>query len=83
LVRGGGYDLDHLVAFGVSKGFGPSRGELWFRVALSLAGLGLVVVAVTVKEITGPAWIEVVGLGVVFFGGSAAWSLWKLFKSSD
>jgi xanthosine utilization system XapX-like protein len=60
---------------------GPGRGELWFRLAFSLAGLVLVVVAGTVHGLpSGPALVEVFGIAGMFFGATAAWSAWRLFK---
>ena len=59
--------------------YGPSRSELWFRLAVSLGGLVLVAVAVVVKGFSSPGWVEAVGVGGVFFGLSALWSAWKLF----
>ncbi len=62
--------------------FGPSRGELWGRLVFSLAGLGLLSVAIGLRGIPdGPALVEVVGFGSVFFGGTAVWSAWRLFKT--
>lgn len=59
--------------------YGPSRRELWFRLAFSVAGLALMAVAVSVRSPTGPAWVEVVGFAGLFFGGTALWTLWQLF----
>ncbi len=59
--------------------FGPSRGELKFRLIASLAGLGFLIGALSYRGLpTGPAFIE---LGIIaggFFGGTAVWSAWKL-----
>ncbi len=61
--------------------FGPTRGELWGRLAFSVAGLAFMGAAVYVRGVpSGPALVEVVGLASVFFGGTAVWSLWKLFR---
>jgi len=52
--------------------FGPSRGELKFRLAFSVAGLTLVLVALFYRGVpTGPAFVEVVGMAGLFFGGTA------------
>jgi len=61
--------------------YGPSRGELWFRLAFSLVALGLLLLAVGYRGVDGIAWIEIVGLSTVFFGGTAIWTLLKLLRS--
>jgi hypothetical protein len=58
--------------------FGPSRLELWFRLLASLAGLAFMLVAVSIRGVSGMAWVEVVGLSSVFFGGTAIWAGFKL-----
>lgn len=64
--------------------YGPTRGELRFRLAASLAGLLFLVGAVAVGGVpVGPAFFELVILGGGFFGGTALWSLWRLSKSGD
>jgi hypothetical protein len=63
--------------------FGPTRAELWFRLAVSVLGLSLMIVAVTAKGVTGIAWVEVVGLASVFFGGTAAWTIIQLIRDRD
>jgi xanthosine utilization system XapX-like protein len=61
--------------------YGPSRGELKFRLAASLGGLALMVVALVYRGVpTGPAFVEVVGIAGLFFGGTAIWSGWRLLK---
>lgn len=61
--------------------FGPSRGELYLRLAISLAGLFLLAGALIYRGIPqGPAFFEVIVIGGGFFGLSAGWTLWKLFK---
>jgi hypothetical protein len=59
---------------------GPSRGELKFRLAVSLAGLALLAVALLTRQVSGIAWIEVALIGGAFFGGSAALSLRALLR---
>jgi hypothetical protein len=60
--------------------FGPSRGELKFRLAVSCAGLCLMAAALFLRGVpTGPAFVEVVGIAGAFFGGTAVWSLWRLY----
>ena len=61
--------------------FGPTRGQLWFRVVVSLAGVGLVAVMVVVRGIpTGPGLVEALGIPLLLFGGTALWSGRKLFR---
>lgn len=61
--------------------YGPSRGEHVFRLIFSLAGLGLLAVAIAINGLPeGPGLVEVVGFGGSFFGGSAIWSGWKLWR---
>jgi hypothetical protein len=59
--------------------YGPTRGEWWFRLVFSLCGLVLLAVAIKVRGISGAAWFEIMGIGGVFLGGTAAWSAWRLF----
>lgn len=62
--------------------FGPTRGELTFRLVVSLAGLALMVFALFYRGIPdGPALVEVVGIAGLFFGGSAIWSAVRLWKT--
>lgn len=62
-------------------GNGPGRGELIFRLCFSLAGLGLLAVAVAVRGMPrGPALFEVFGIAGLFFVGTAIWSGWKLWN---
>jgi xanthosine utilization system XapX-like protein len=59
--------------------YGPSRGELKFRLAASLAGLALMIVALVYRGLpAGPALVEVMGIAGLFFGGTAIWSGWRL-----
>ena len=62
--------------------YGPTRGELWFRLLAGIVGFVLLIAAVTLRGVpSGPALVEVVGLGGLFFGGTVLWSAWKLWKS--
>ncbi|MGI1662294.1 hypothetical protein ACRDNQ_08635 [Palleronia sp. KMU-117] len=62
--------------------FGPTRGELKFRLAVSVAGLALMVFALFYRGIpTGPAFVEVVGLAGLFFGGTAIWTARRLLRT--
>jgi hypothetical protein len=61
--------------------FGPSRGELWFRLAFSVLGLAMMGFALWYRGIPeGPALFEVVGLAGAFFGGTAIWTGVKLWR---
>lgn len=52
--------------------YGPTRGELKFRLAFSLAGLGLLAAALMLRGLPeGPGLIEVVGVAGLFFGLTA------------
>lgn len=62
---------------------GPSRGELWFRLALGLAGLALMAVAIVVRggELRGSiAIVEVVLVAGLVCGGTVLHALWHLFR---
>lgn len=61
--------------------YGPNRGELWFRLTLSVAGLCLICVALVVRGIPdGPALVEVIGVAGLFFGGSALSAAIRLWQ---
>ncbi|MEO0390030.1 MAG: hypothetical protein AAF218_03725 [Pseudomonadota bacterium] len=61
--------------------FGPSRKDLMFRLAVSVAGLLLLIGAILYRGLPiGPAGWEAIGISTVFFGGTLAWTLWKLIK---
>ncbi|WP_135506063.1 hypothetical protein [Roseovarius aestuariivivens] len=61
--------------------FGPSRGELWFRCAAGLLGLaGLAGLCLWRGLPSGAAFFELIVIGGGFFGGTAVWAGWKLFK---
>jgi hypothetical protein len=60
--------------------YGPTRGELKFRLAFSIAGLGLMAYALSRHGVQGMAWFEIVLFAGAFFGGTAVWSAWKLWK---
>ncbi len=65
----------------MSRKFGPTRGEHFFRLCAGLAGLVLLVgVFVHMGALKGPAFFELFGIGGLFFGGTAVWSAWKLIK---
>lgn len=59
--------------------YGPTRGELQFRIAVSILGLAFMGAGVWYRGIPqGPALVEVVGLGTVFFGGTLVLSVRRL-----
>lgn len=60
--------------------FGPTRGELKLRLAISLGGLVLMIVTYASRGISGIASLEIAIFGGAFFGGSVIWSVWKLRK---
>ncbi|MFY0693238.1 MAG: hypothetical protein JXR14_15095 [Paracoccaceae bacterium] len=62
--------------------YGPTRGELWFRLGVSLIGLGAMLFAILYRGGGGIAWLEVAVISGAFFGGSAIWSGWKLYITS-
>lgn len=64
--------------------YGPSKGELKFRLAFSIAGLCLLAVALYLRGLPeGPGLVEVVGLSVVFFGGTAIFAIRGLMRRPD
>lgn len=60
--------------------FGPTRGELKLRLAISLAGLALLIAAYATNGIGGIASLEIGLIGAAFFGGSAIWCLLRLAR---
>ncbi len=63
---------------------GPTKSELWFRLAFSLFGLALLGLAIAVRGIANSAaLVEVVGIAGAFFGGTAIWSAMKLWRARD
>jgi hypothetical protein len=60
--------------------FGPTRGELKLRLAISLGGLALLAGAYGANGIGGIASLEIALIGGGFFGGSALWTAWRLWK---
>lgn len=61
--------------------FGPTRGELKFRLTFSLCGLIAMVFAVAYRGIGGIAAFEIIGIAGAFFGGTTIWSAWQLWKT--
>ena len=60
--------------------YGPGRAEHKVRLAISLFGLCLMMIAVLSRDFDSIAWIEVAVIGTAFFGGSAAWSALRLIR---
>ncbi len=61
--------------------YGPSRGELWFRIVIALLGFCLMAYVIGVRGLpSGPALVEVVGIGGLFFGGTLFFAVRRLLK---
>ena len=61
--------------------FGPTRGELWFWLCISLGGFCLVALAIGMHGIPGrAALVEVVGLPVLLFGYLGGRSVKRLIR---
>lgn len=61
--------------------FGPSKGELKFRLGFSVVGLLLLGAAIFLRGMPeGPGLIEVVGLSLAFFGGTAFFAIRGLMR---
>ena len=61
--------------------FGPSRGELKFRLCMGLLICGLLVAAVFEKGVPkGLVGVELFVFAGAFGVGSVVWSLWSLWK---
>ncbi|UWQ17788.1 hypothetical protein [Jannaschia sp. M317] len=60
------------------RDFGPGLRETRLYLAVSVAGLGLLVLAVVLRGVGGIAAIEVVGIAGAFFGGTVIWALRRL-----
>ncbi|MEM1350775.1 MAG: hypothetical protein AAGF27_00445 [Pseudomonadota bacterium] len=64
--------------------FGPTRGELKFRLLVSLAGLILLFGALIFRGLpVGPAMFEVVIISGGFFGGTFVWAVVRLRRIAD
>lgn len=63
--------------------YGPTRGELWFRLIFSIGGLVLLGVAFGLHGFGGMAMNEVFVIATAFFAGTAGWSAWRLFGKRD
>ncbi|MDJ1015119.1 MAG: hypothetical protein QNJ35_01315 [Paracoccaceae bacterium] len=60
---------------------GPTRSEHRFRLLASLAALLLFGIALWIKGVAiNIVTIELAVITLAFFGGSAAWSAWHLWK---
>lgn len=61
--------------------FGPTRGELWFWLAVSAAGLAFMGLALWLRGVPeGPAIAEVVGIAGVVFGYLGGRSIKRLIR---
>ncbi|MEL7098026.1 MAG: hypothetical protein AAGM84_04285 [Pseudomonadota bacterium] len=61
--------------------YGPTRGDLMFRLTFSVLGLAAVIGALLYRGLpTGPGGWEAIGIATIFFGGTFAWTMWKLIK---
>ncbi|MFN3723239.1 MAG: hypothetical protein ACK4VZ_09355 [Paracoccaceae bacterium] len=61
--------------------YGPTRGEYWFRLTVSLGGLGMIVAVVALQGWPeGPGLVEVVGAAGFFFGLSAIFAVRGLLR---
>ena len=61
--------------------YGPTRGELWFRLVVSVLGLAFLAAAISLRGLPdGPALVEVVGVALALFGGTAVWTIKRLIR---
>jgi xanthosine utilization system XapX-like protein len=61
--------------------FGPTRGELWFWLWVSVGGLALMIFALAFRGLpSGPALAEVVGLAGLVFGYLGLRSVKRLIR---
>lgn len=63
--------------------YGPTRGELKLRLAISVFGLAMMAVALMTRGFGGIAAVEVVLIAGTFFGGTAIWSAWRLMQKDN
>ncbi|MEL6617931.1 MAG: hypothetical protein AAFY39_10835 [Pseudomonadota bacterium] len=63
------------------KKYGPSRGDLKFRLWFSVAGLAMLAGVLIYRGLPrDPAGYETIGLATLFFGGTFVWTLRKLIR---
>lgn len=60
--------------------FRPDRTEHRFRLGVSIVGLMVLIWIIASGRMTGFAWVEVGAVAGLFFGGSALWSGWQLWR---
>ena len=61
--------------------YGPTSGDLKFRLAFSIAGLALTIGALVYRgQPKGPGGWEAIGIAILFFGGTFIWTLIKLAR---
>ena len=59
--------------------YGPTRGDLIFRLVFSCAGLVFLLVAVAITGIpSGPAMVELFGIAGLFLVGTIVWAARRL-----
>ena len=64
--------------------FGPTRGELLFRLCFSVIGFVFAMVALFWRGMpSAPAVFEVGLIAGGFFGGTALWAVWKLTRGQN
>ena len=64
--------------------YGPTRGDLLFRLAVSLAGLAILAAAIAYRGWPrGPGGWEAVGIAGLFFGGTTVWTLKKQIRKDQ
>ena len=61
--------------------YGPTRGDLKFRLWFSVAGLAMMVGVLIYRGLPrDPAGYETIALATLFFGGTFVWTLRKLIR---
>lgn len=61
--------------------YGPTRGELWFRLVVSVLGLAFLAAALWMRGLPeGPGLVEVVGVASALFGGTLVWAGKRLIR---
>jgi len=63
--------------------FGPSRKETWTYLWVSVGGLALLAAAVAWRGIAGIMAVEVVGMALLFFGGTLVWAARRLMRMRE
>lgn len=64
--------------------YGPTKGELRFRIGFSILGLMMVGFALWWRGLpTGPAGFEAIVSGGLFFLGTLGWSIYRYNQAED